>query len=62
MLKHGCVYISCVLCFQSGGGREGSMTPSPEMVVSGGHQIDWTWQMEIVSKPIFFIVLNAGVK
>ena len=29
MLKHGCVYISCVLCFQSGE-REGGTTPRPE--------------------------------
>ena len=29
MLKHGCVYISCVLCFQSGG-REGGTTPRLE--------------------------------
>ena len=29
MLKCGCVYISCVLCFQSGG-REGGTTPRLE--------------------------------
>ena len=36
------------------------MSPSPEMVVSGGYQINRAWQMEIVSKPIFFCSSKCG--
>ena len=53
--KHVDMYISCVLCFQSGGGgttsSSGVQQPTQvEMVVSGHHQIHGTWEMEIVSK------------
>ena len=36
------------------------MSPSQEMVASGGSQINWAWQMEIVSKPIFFVSKCGG--
>ena len=55
------MYISCVLCFQSGE-RVGATPPSSEkeMVAAGGDQVHQTWQVEIVSK-ILCIVLSEVV-
>ena len=45
------MYVSCVLCFQSGGrGGTTSSGMQMEVVVASGHQIHGMWKMEIVSK------------
>ena len=54
------MYISCALCFQSGGRGATTSSTQTEVVVASGHQIHWMWKMEIVSN-ILCIVLSEVV-
>ena len=50
------VYISCVLCFQSGGGGRAKGKEEKEGVMEADSQkIHGAGEVEIVSKPIFFV-------
>ena len=61
--KHIDMYTSCVLCFQSGGGGTTSgmeiafsawvVSASgvvESLVAASDHQVNWPWEVEIVSK------------
>ena len=53
------VYISCVLCFQSGGGRAKVKEEEKGVVKTNSLKVDGVGEVVVVSNPIFF---NAGVK
>ena len=55
------VYISCVLCFQSGEGRAKAKEKKEGVVEADGQVVHGAGEVVIVSKPIYFF-LNVGVK
>ena len=55
------VYISCVLCFQSGGGRAKVKEKEKGVVETNSLNVHRAGEVAVVSNPIYFF-FNAGVK
>ena len=57
------MYISCILCFQSGGGgaTSGAEIGMERLVMPGGHQVNRPGEMEIVSKTCVYFGMKGSV-